>query len=134
MHLWLKNHQSPSTGLVSSFEGDDPMIKDWAFTYDQALAAHVFLSFGNEQGARKILNFFNNHAKGGFQGFSNGYYYDSGEVSEFTVHCGPNIWVGIAALQYIRKTGDQYYLPLARKIADWLITVQDGDPAGGLKG
>lgn len=134
MHLWLKNHQSPSTGLISSFEGDDPAVRGWAFVYDQALAAHVFLLFGDDQGARKILNFFNRHAKGGFRGFNNAYYYDSGDVAEFTVHCGPNIWIGIAALQYTHKTGDKYYLPLARKIADWLITVQDKDPAGGLKG
>lgn len=134
MHLWLQNHQHASTGLVLSFEGDVGIIKDWAFIYDQALAADVFLAFGNEPGARKILNFFNQRAKENFQGFHNGYYYDSGEIAEFTIHCGPNIWVAIAALQYIHKTGDKYYLPLARKITDWLITIQDRDPAGGLKG
>jgi hypothetical protein len=134
MRLWLQSHQHVSTGLVLSFEGDVGIIKDWAFIYDQALAAHVFLSSGDGGRARKILNFFNQRAKGDFQGFHNGYYYDSGEVAESTVHCGPNIWVAIAALQYIHKTGDKYYLPLARKVTDWLITIQDRDPAGGLKG
>jgi len=134
MHLWLKNHQSPSTGLIASFEGDAGIVKNWAFIYDQALAAHVFLFHGNEKSARQILNFFNTRTKGGFQGFHNGYYYDSGEVSEFTIHSGPNIWVGIAALQYIHETGDKYYLPMVRKITDWLIALQERDPAGGLKG
>lgn len=134
MHLWLKNHQNASTGLIVSFEGNDKTVKDWAFIYDQALAVQVFLSFGNDKGARKILNFFHARIKGDFQGFYNGYYYDSGEIAESTVHSGPNIWIGIAALQYIYKTGDKYYLPMARKITDWLITVQDKDPVGGIKG
>ncbi len=134
MHQWLKNHQAVSTGLVLSFEGDVGIVKDWAFIYDQSLAANVFLLFNNERDARRILNFFRNKLTDHFEGFRNAYYYDSGEVAEHTVHCGPNIWVGIAVLQYLRKTGDDYYLPVARAIADWLITVQDKDPAGGLKG
>ncbi len=134
MHQWLKNHQNPQTGLVLSFEGNVGVVKDWAFIYDQALAANVFLLFDNERDARRILNFFQAKKTEDFQGFPNAYYYDSGDVSEFTVHCGPNIWVGIAVMQYIQKTGDDYYLPLARAIADWLITIQDRDPAGGLKG
>lgn len=134
MHQWLKNHQNPSTGLILSFEGNVGVVKDWAFIYDQALAANVFLLFDNERDARRILNFFQAKMSGDFQGFPNAYYYDSGDISEFTVHCGPNIWVGIAVMQYIQKTKDAYYLPLARAIADWLITVQERDPAGGLKG
>jgi len=136
MHLWLQNHQNPTTGLILSFEGEDVgVIKDWAFIYDQALAAQVFLSFGDEEAARKVLNFFNLEIKkGAFEGLHNGYYYDSGEVAEHTVHCGPNIWVAISALQYIHLTGDKYYLPMVRTLTDWLITIQDRDPAGGLKG
>ncbi len=45
MYQWLKNHQSLSTGLIQSFEGDVKIVKDWAFTYDQALAVNVFLLF-----------------------------------------------------------------------------------------
>jgi hypothetical protein len=134
MHQWLKNHQNPETGLILSFEGNVGVVKDWAFIYDQALAANVFLLFHNERDARRILNFFQTKMTEDFQGFPNAYYYDSGEISEFTVHCGPNIWVGIAVMQYIQRTKDAYYLPLARGIADWLITIQDSDPAGGLKG
>lgn len=134
MHQWLKNHQVPSTGLVLSFEGDVGIVQDWAFTYDQALAANVFLLFNNERDARRILNFFRNQLTDHFEGFADAYDYDSGEIAERTVHCGPNIWVGIAVLQYSHKSGDDYYLPVARAIADWLMTVQDKDPAGGLKG
>ena len=134
MYKWLKTHQNPTTGLVSSFEGDVGIVKDWAFIYDQALIVSAFLLFDDIDGAKAVLNFFQGHLKDDFQGFNNAYYYDSGDVSEWTVHCGPNIWVGIAIMQYANRTGDFYYLPMARKIADWLITIQDKDPKGGLKG
>lgn len=144
MRQWLKNHQNPLTGLILSFEGDVGIIKDWAFIYDQALAVNTFLLFDDERDARRILNFFKRKLhpspsekgkeKDDFQGFPNAYYYDSGDVAEYTVHSGPNIWIGIGVLQYTRKTKDDYYLPVARAIADWLIFVQDKDPEGGLKG
>ncbi len=139
MQQWLKNHQNPLTGLILSFEGDVGVIKDWAFVYDQALAVNTFLLFDDERDARRILNFFKQKLlsiseKEGFQGFPNAYYYDSGNIAEYTVHCGPNIWIGIGILQYTHKTKDDYYLPVARAIADWLITIQDKDPEGGLKG
>ncbi len=136
MHQWLKNHQNPLTGLILSFEGDVGVIKDWAFIYDQALAVNTFLLFDDERDARRILNFFKRKLPSpeNFKGFPNAYYYDSGDVAEYTVHCGPNIWIGIGILQYTHKTKDDYYLPVARVIADWLIAVQDKDPEGGLKG
>ncbi len=134
MNQWLKNHQSPLTGLILSFEGNVGVVKDWAFIYDQALAAYVFLLFDNERSARHILNFFKNTIKDNFQGFHNAYYYDSGDVAEYTIHSGPNIWVGISIMQYMHKTKDRYYLPVARAIADWLMTLQDKDPEGGIKG
>ncbi len=134
MYRWLKNHQNSSTGLVLSFEGDTEVIKHWAFIYDQALALNAFLLFDDTQGAQKILNFFNRALKEDFDGFNNGYYFDSGDVAEYTVHVGPNAWIGLAALQYTEKTNDREYLPLARRIADWLISIQDQDPAGGLRG
>ena len=136
MHQWLKNRQNPLTGLIPGFEGDAGIIRDWAFIYDQALAVNTFLLFDDERDARRILNFFKEKLPpaDNFKGFSNAYYYDSGDIAEYTVHCGPNIWAGIGILQYTHKTKDDYYLPVARAIADWLITVQDKDPGGGLKG
>ncbi len=134
MYRWLLNHQNVSTGLVLSFEGDAGVIKDWAFTYDQALAANVFLLFKNPAGAKKIFNFFYRKEKENFVGFHNAYYVDSGEVAEHAIHCGPNIWLGIAVMQYTQKTGDAQYLPLARRIASWLMAIQDQDAAGGLRG
>ena len=134
MVQWLKNHQNPLTGLVLSFEGDVGVVKDWAFIYDQALAANVFLLFDDERDARHVLNFFKRQMTDDFQGFHNAYYYDSGEIAEHTVHTGPNVWIGISIMQYWDRTKDDYYLPVARKIADWLVALQDADPEGGIRG
>jgi len=133
MYRWLKVHQNPTTGLVLSFEGDDA-VHDWAFIYDQSLAAQTFLLFNDVGSAKKILNFFYRQAKGNFNGFANAYYVSSGEVAEYALHSGPNIWVGIAILQYSVKTQDRQYLVLAEKIAAWLIAMQEQDPEGGIRG
>jgi len=119
---------------VASFEGYDDTIRHWAFIYDQALAVNAFLLFDDIKSTKEIINFFVRSSPDDFQGFTNAYYVDSGKVAEYTVHCGPNIWVGLAILRYTTKTGDQQYLPLAQKIGKWLISLQDQDPEGGLRG
>ncbi len=134
MYQWLKNHQNPETGLVLSFEGDVDVVRYWAFIYDQALAVNAFLLYGDVLSSQKILNFFQKNLREPFGGFMNAYYVDSGDMAEATVHCGPNIWIGIAAMQFTNQTGDHFFLPLAREIGDWLIRIQDEDPAGGLRG
>lgn len=134
MYLWLKNHQVPTTGLILSFEGEDTAIRHWSFIYDQALGVNAFLLFNDIEAGRKTLDFFKKNLTGSFKGFHNAYYADSGEVAEFTIHSGPNIWVGIAALQYTIKTQDERYLPVALAVGDWLLALQQEDPAGGLRG
>lgn len=134
MIQWLRSHQSPTTGLVLSFEGNVGIINHWAFTYDQALAINTFLLSGDIDAARKIINFFSRTMPADFKGFHNGYYFDSGDIAEYTVHCGPNLWLGMAIMQYTAQTGDRQYLPMAENIAKWLTKIQDQDPAGGLRG
>jgi hypothetical protein len=133
MYHWLKTHQSHSTGLVISFEGD-VRLNDWAFTYDQALVIQVFVLFGDYQRAEKILNFYNRKIDDKFKGFVNAYYASLGKEAENIIHSGPNIWLGIAILQYTIRTKNEQYLPLARQIADWIISLQEMDPEGGIKG
>ncbi len=133
MFKWLKAHQNSHTGLLLSYEGDSN-LKDWAFTYDQSLAAQVFILFNDYDNAKKIFNFFNRISQERFSGFFNAYYASSADVAEYTVHAGPNIWLGIAIMQYSAKTHDLSYLPLAKKIAGWLIALQDRDPEGGIRG
>ena len=133
MYQWIKVHQNPRTGLVVSFEGDSD-ISGWAFTYDQSLVIQAFTNFKDFERARKMLDFFNNRAEKKEGLFLNAYYANDGLPSEVIVHCGPNIWLGIAAAQYTYKTSDKKYLGLAESIADGIIDLQKQDAEGGLRG
>ncbi len=131
LYRWLAVHQNTSTGLVASFEGDKD-ISDWGFTYDQSLAAMVFTKAGDLENARRILDFYLRAPKDNPGGFANAYYASTGDVAEFTAHAGPNIWLGLAILQYTHTTGDTRYLDMARGIGNWLETIKDQE--GGLRG
>jgi len=131
MYEWLKTHQNSMTGLAISFEGD-PFMRNWAFTYDQALALQVFLISGDIKKSEKILSFYEERAKKEKGGYCNAYSAVTGNPAEHTVNIGPNIWIAIAALQYTEKTKDKKYLPMARDIAKWVISLKDR--AGGVKG
>ncbi|RKY32331.1 MAG: hypothetical protein DRP74_02780 [Candidatus Omnitrophota bacterium] len=133
MYHWLKIHQSGSSGLVMSFEGDDDLSK-WAFIYDQSLAAQVYTNFSDYERAKKIFDFFKNQAKKKGRSFFNAYYADSGEPAEYAVNSGPNIWLGIAILQYTNKSGDYQYLGVAEDIAFDIIYLQNRDEEGGIRG
>ncbi|MFA5276095.1 MAG: hypothetical protein WC417_04290 [Candidatus Omnitrophota bacterium] len=130
MYKWLTIHQNKHNGLVMSFEGDGD-IANWAFTYDQALAIQAFTYFGDFERARKTLDFFKSSPKSGRLVY-NAYYVNGGEPAEYTVHCGPNIWLGIAIVQYMHKTQDKNYLNLAEDIATGIMALEDSE--GGLRG
>ncbi|MFA5096050.1 MAG: hypothetical protein WC478_01785 [Candidatus Omnitrophota bacterium] len=133
MYDWIKIHQNLRTGLVMSFEGDSD-IDGWAFTYDESLAIQAFAYFGDNERARKALDFFKNRAERKNGLFLNAYYAHDGLPAEFIVHSGPNIWLGIAALQYTQMTKDRQYLGLAEDIAAGIISLQKEDAEGGLRG
>ncbi|MEK6567533.1 MAG: hypothetical protein AABZ27_02185, partial [Candidatus Omnitrophota bacterium] len=132
MYQWVKLHQNPRTGLIISFEGDGG-LSDQAFTYDQALSVIAFSYFKDYEPAKKILDFYLSRPEQK-SGFYNGYYVSTGEACEFTVHSGPNLWLGIAVLQYARLTQDSSYLPLAKNIARWIMKMQNEDSGKGLRG
>lgn len=133
MYEWLKTHQNPRTGLVVSFEGDRN-VEGWAFTYDQALAIQAYTNFADFSRAKKLLDFFKKKAERREGEFLNAYHVNDGRPAEHTVHSGPNIWLGIAAVQYTNKTRDTAYLGLAEEIAGLIIRMQTGDSDGGIKG
>lgn len=133
MYHWLTVHQNPHTGLVLSFEGDSN-IKDWAFIYDQSLVAQAYIYQGDFARAKKILDFFTNKAQRQSGWFINAYYINDSGPAEYTVHSGPNIWVGIAALHYVYKTQDPQYLGLAQDIAANIMNLQNKDAEGGIQG
>ncbi|MFH0877540.1 MAG: PilZ domain-containing protein [Candidatus Omnitrophota bacterium] len=131
LYHWLLAHQNKATGLVTSYEGDSD-IQDWAFTYDQALAIITFVANGDADNARKILDFYARAPKSAAGAFVNAYDAATGEIVEYTTHVGPNIWLGLAALQYTHRTGDGRYMDLAHRVAVWLATIRDSE--GGLRG
>ncbi|HXV19172.1 MAG TPA: PilZ domain-containing protein [Candidatus Omnitrophota bacterium] len=131
MYGWLKSHQNLNTGLVASFEGDKA-IEDWSFTYDQSLVCQTFLLFGDTQNAKMILEFFDKKAEQESGAFFNTYDATRGHAVESIVHVGPNVWLGMAALQYEHRMKDGQFLPLAKRVATWLMRSQDAE--GGLKG
>ncbi len=135
MYQWLKIHQNPRTGLVMSFEGEeDSNITDWAFIYDQSLVAQAFTNFSDFERARKILDFFEKKTNKANGLFYNAYYVNDGSPAEAVVHSGPNIWLGIAILQYTKKSQDFHYLGLAEEIAASIIDLQNQDGDGGIRG
>jgi hypothetical protein len=131
LYHWLQVHQNPRTGLVMSFEGDGD-VSGWAFTYDQSLVAQAYTYFNDFDRARRILEFYASRARKERGFFGNAYYVNDGAPAEYTVHAGPNIWIGIAALQYSKKTGDLSFIGMAEDIARSIISMQDKD--GGLPG
>ena len=130
MSQWLSSHQNLRTGLVASFEGD-PSLTDDAFVYDQALAAQVFLLSGESKRAEAILSFFDSRADSEGGAFFNAYDTSGGSPQETILHAGPNLWLGIAALQHARL-GDKRFVPMARRIGDWVMRLQDKE--GGVPG
>jgi len=133
MYQWLKVHQNPHTGLVMSFEGDRD-IANWAFIYDQALLIQAYIKFLDFEQAKKILDFFDKYAKRENGWFLNAYYVNDGAPAEYVMQVGPNIWVGLAIMQYTQKTQDKSYLGLAENIAQTIINLQNMDEDGGIRG
>jgi len=125
---WISSHQNMRTGLVSSFEGD-ASLQDKAFTYDQALAALVFLVNGLPDRASAVLSFFAERRE---TPFFNAYDAAFKSPSESEIRTGPSIWIGIAAVQYEARFHSGRYIGLARRIGDWVIRFQDSE--GGLPG
>ncbi|MFA5090307.1 MAG: PilZ domain-containing protein [Candidatus Omnitrophota bacterium] len=133
MYKWLKVHQNPHTGLVMSFEGDGD-IANWAFIYDQSLLIQAYTLFFEFDRAKKMLDFFSKKAQRLNGLFFNAYYAGDGNPAEFVVHSGPNIWLGLAIMQYTRQTEDSTYLGLAEEIAQGIIVLQAQDKDSGIRG
>ena len=122
-------------GLLPSHEGGED-----CFVYDEALAALAFTHHGDYSKAKAIFSFFDGvrkrHIKdyGALTGFTD-VYKKNGRETE-TKAAGPNAWVLMALNYYMHKTNDKSFLPLARDIAEWLISLQcmDGGCIGGYYG
>ncbi len=133
MLKWLKVHQTKRTGLLLSYEGDRK-LKDWGYTYDQAIACQALLISGERKRAENILEFFFKDARRTKGLFYNAYDVKTGLPCEFTVHNGPNIWIAITICQYALKTKDRSFLHLAKEIGLKMITLQNSSTDGSIRG
>lgn len=132
LYRWLVVHQNNRTGLVASFEGDNS-VNDSGFTYDQALAAIVFLREGDLGRARQIFNFFQSAQKIDSGACANAYFVSNGDVGEYVAHAGPNIWLAIALCHYMQRSHDLItYSGLLQDIVNWLDRLKDEE--AGLRG
>ena len=94
----------------------------------------AYTLFSDYDRARKILDFFAHDAKRENGWFLNAYYVDDGAPAEFVMHSGPNLWVGLAIMQYTQSTKDRSYLGLAESVAATIIDLQNQDSGGGIRG
>lgn len=141
-HNWLVMQQDTNRTLFFFTGGLLPSYEGWTdcFTYDQALACMAFVKRGDFRKAKLILDFYEKTYRdqikkyGKFIGFSDAYKKD-GAWGE-TWAAGPNAWLLMAVNQYTYLTKDMRYLELAKKIADWLISLEaiDGGIIGGYYG
>ncbi|MCM8819189.1 MAG: PilZ domain-containing protein [Candidatus Omnitrophica bacterium] len=129
VYSWIKERQDLKSGLVLSYEGDQN-LKEVCFTYDQALAAIVFVISEDLDRAKKILDFYYEKLKK--TPYVYNAYYTNGEVAEYVVHTGPIAWIGLATLNYFKKTKDNKYLFIAEKITNYILNLMDEQ--GGLRG
>ena len=133
MYAYIKASQSRKTGLIDSFKGD-AALESTAFTYDQALAAELFCIKKDYKRAAKILSFYKNIALRQDNVFYNAYFTQPGDPAEYVVHVGPNVFIGLSAIEYYKQTGDKKFIPLAIDIADWIIGLQKLNSKGAIKG
>ncbi len=98
-------------------------LEQRSFAYDAALAALVFTQAEDFSRAQEILRRLSELQQAdGSLSFS----YDVflGDVADRYVRSGALAWVGTAAVEYERATGDQAYRPLAEGIARYLLGKQ----------
>ncbi len=125
-----ENQKASPLGLVASYP-DDPTLANQAFTYDQALAGILMLKQGDQQGAKKIFDFYNSQWDGdGFWTVYNTQSIEGAKVENEKI-MGPSAWIALFALQYHSKTGDAKGLDLATKIGKWIsgLPHRDGGAA-----
>lgn len=133
MKDWVLIHRNRKSGLVLSYEGDNA-YKDWAFTYDQALAVQEFLLSRDVEKAKAILDFYIDKAAKEFGLFYNAYDAQAGACVEYNIHSGPNLWLAMAACKFVKHTNNAKYLKMAESIADKMISMQNNSHDKGIKG
>lgn len=133
----LSSTESPAYKLIRSYEvpSDDPYrtcnIDRKSWIYDNALAVIAFSMAGNQQRASQILSSLRSlqDADGSLE-----FVYDvyTGKLGT-AKRSGAIAWVGYAAVFYEKRFNDSSYRTFAKKIANYLLTLQN-QSTGSFKG
>lgn len=126
-HSWLVSQIQPS-GLVDSYKDRS----DVCYTYDQAVAAVAFLSRGDSNNARRVLQ-----ALKALQNADGSWYHSytckSPRVLSTSRYVGAVSWVALAMAHYEVGTGDQVtFRNSAERAVNWALMFLKAD--GGLNG
>ncbi|MBI5554943.1 MAG: hypothetical protein HY920_03695 [Elusimicrobia bacterium] len=159
---FLDHLRDPVTGLVESYQGSslyylipaegafelghEPHLANQSFTYDLATAAMIYSSCGEKDKAKQILDNMQKEfyrTKNGERGLYTSYRSDQFAedntlvigIDGDRIHVGPNMWIALAAVQYVRITGERNYLPWVIDLAKWVsgfphFTFEDGQKGG----
>ena len=124
---WLSINKDQPTGLPHSHVGDG-RFDDWAITYDSAVTTLAHIAAGRINDAKRILDFYIQTPKvwrlGGIIEAVN----PTGHAAsgmDWSVRTGSNLWMGMASFHLYKKTGEIRYLELARKLADFAVSLQN---------
>lgn len=132
---WLASRQDPNADLVNSFEDG----KDFAWTFDQAVAVIAFTHAGETQRAKRVLDKMKELQPSDCNASWNEWYrladpcdmdWDWGSLKYVT---GPIAWMVIAINYYESNTHDANYADMARKALCWLDTMVVTNPDGALR-
>ncbi|RLC76755.1 MAG: hypothetical protein DRI61_12700, partial [Chloroflexi bacterium] len=121
---WI-SHQKGKAGLYRSHPQDEA-LKNWSFTYDQALVAIELIKEGRQKEARELLDRILDLARHPTGLFYTAYDADTGDIREYNVHIGPNVWIAWALAHYIEKYDDRddVYLKEIENIANNILKFQ----------
>jgi len=125
---WLLKNSDLATGLPYSHVGDE-RFENWAITYDSAVVTIAYVVTDRIKEAKKILDFYidtpNIWRLGGIIEAVNPTNPVLGE--DWSVRTGSNLWMGIASFHLYKATGETKYLDLAKRLADFAISLQNTD-------
>jgi len=126
---WLLINRDQVTGLPHSHVGDG-RFDDWAITYDSAVTTLAYIAVGRIADAKKILDFYLRTPQvwrlGGIIEAVN----PTGHAAsgmDWSVRTGSNLWMGMASFHLYKKTGEIKYFELAKKLADFAVSLQNTD-------
>jgi len=124
---WLRRRIGPE-GFMDSADDQKP----FCYTYDQALGIIAFAAAGDQETARRLLRALQD-VQNEDGSFATCYDTSNHKVVVATPYSGNNAWVIMAANYYARASGDQEFVPMSIRCADWLLGLQD-PASGGLRG